>query len=150
MPRKPIGPKQCPVCSEEFYLVKGRTKANSCSTCYTKYRSLYSLLSSAKSRAKKKNLEYDLDIVWALNQPTVCPHTGMPMTYTNNGKTYAERLPTTASIDRVDPTKGYIKNNCQIISWWFNAAKQRFSLSQVVQLCQQVVNTYTTHNAQDA
>lgn len=139
---KPV--MHCVVCNREYKYKQGRSKSEACEECYTKYRSLYNLIHSAKYRAGKAGLEFDLDIQWAINQPNVCKYTGMELTYTNNGKNYTDRKPQTASIDKIDPTKGYTKDNCQIISWWFNCAKQQFSTKEVIELCAKVVNTCTT------
>ncbi len=138
----------CPICSNQFFKIKGRTKATSCTDCYSKYRSLYSLLSSAKYRAQEKDLEFNLDITWAIAQPSKCPHTGIELTYTNNGKNYANRVPSTASIDKINPLGGYTKDNCEIVCWWYNCAKQQFTTEQVYNLCKAVVDTSDTLHAQ--
>jgi hypothetical protein len=143
-------PKQCPVCSKEFFLVKGRTKASACIDCYKQYRSLYNLLAAAKFRSTKKNLEYDLDINWAIKQSKICPKTGFPLSYLDNGKDFSIRSPYAASIDKVDPSQGYTKSNCQIVCWWYNVSKQTFTDKQVEKLCRAVVNTLDIVNARGA
>ena len=139
--RKP--PRECPCCGELYRYVQGRTKAQACVECYTKYRSLYSLLQSSKYRANKRGLEYDLDLDWILAQGSTCKKTGVPLSFTNNGVNYASRGPYTASIDKIDPNGGYTKNNCQLVSWWYNVSKQQFTEEQVYQLCKQLVDTHT-------
>lgn len=43
------------------------------------------------------------------------------------------------TIDKIDPTKGYTKDNCLIVCWWYNVTKQRYSDTEVLQLCKQVI-----------
>ena len=72
------------------------------------------LLKYAKSRSVKKGLEFSLtekDIVI----PKVCPV--FRTNFTTTGRKY------TPSIDRIDPSKGYIPGNIQIISQLANAIK---------------------------
>jgi hypothetical protein len=44
------------------------------------------------------------------------------------------------SIDKIDPAKGYTIDNCQVVSWWYNVTKQRFTDKEVLELCKAVVN----------
>lgn len=37
----------------------------------------------------------------------------------------------TPSIDRIDCTKGYIKGNVRIVSWWANRLKSNLTLEQI-------------------
>ena len=145
--RKP--PKECPCCKGEYRYIQGRSKAQACVECYTKYRSLYSLLQSSKYRANKKGIAFDLDLEWILEQGNTCKKTGVVLSFTNNGIDYASRGPYTASIDKIDPNKGYTKDNCQLVSWWYNVSKQQFTEEQVYQLCKQLVDTHTMNAVQN-
>ncbi len=69
------------------------------------------MCSQAKRRAKNKRLSFDLrpdDIVI----PKRCPVFGFILKI-SKGR-FSDRSP---SLDRIDPTKGYIKNNIKVISW---------------------------------
>lgn len=71
------------------------------------------LLRAAKSRAKAGDLEFNLveeDIVI----PPVCPILRVPL---------ERKTPYAPSVDRIDPTKGYTKDNIQIISKKANTMK---------------------------
>ena len=59
-----------------------------------------------------------------------CEVTGMPF----NPRFWAAgpKGPWSPSVDRIDPKKGYIKDNCQLVIWMYNAAKQEFSHDDVV------------------
>lgn len=72
------------------------------------------LWQKAKERAKQYNVDFDLevkDIYW----PSECPALKVPFGY---GTPYA------ASIDRIDNSKGYTKDNIQVISRKANAMKR--------------------------
>lgn len=75
------------------------------------------LLQSVRNRGKGCNLELS-DIVI----PEVCPALGIPLEV--NTKDRTKRPDNIPSIDRVDPTKGYVKGNVRIISFRANRIKQ--------------------------
>jgi hypothetical protein len=76
-----------------------------------------SLFYNAKSRAKNKDLDFNLDINWVINNitPMRCQLTNQKLTlnqrYKNNKIKY-----NSCSIHRLSPNKGYIKQNCVIIA----------------------------------
>lgn len=140
--------KVCPVCNTIHTGYSNGRKSNVCSTCYPKYRQAYNLLHAAEYRAKKKNLEFSLTIEWLLERFTSCPKTGMPFTYLDNGNNYRNRKVSTPSIDKIDPSKGYTQENCQVVCWWYNVSKQQFTEQEVYNLCKAVVISYVTNNVQ--
>lgn len=79
------------------------------------------LLSYAKVRAKKRNLDFNLEIT-DISIPDVCPVFKTPFVY---GTMQA------ASVDRIDPTKGYTKDNIQIISRRANQIKNSASAKEL-------------------
>lgn len=84
------------------------------------------LLKYAKSRAKKKNLSFSItadDIVI----PELCPIFKVPLVPGD-----ARYCP---SIDRIDPTKGYIPGNIQIISSLANKIKWDSSADELKAFC---------------
>jgi hypothetical protein len=92
------------------------------------------LLQSAKSRAKKKGWEFNLeesDIVI----PEVCPVLGIPLTLRNDGN-----KDSSPSLDRIDSNKGYIKGNIQIISWRANNLKADGTLEEFIKLVEFMKN----------
>jgi len=87
-----------------------------------------SLYDRAKKRAIKNNIEFDLDVdyiksIWALDNK--CPYLGTD--FNSSGLDYK----TSPSIDRIDPTKGYIKGNIQIVSSRFNTAKNNITMIEL-------------------
>lgn len=76
-------------------------------------------LRSAKGRAIKYGYEFNLDREWAENVWTgKCSLTGIEFIVSPNRHTVY-----TPSIDRVDNTKGYIKDNCRFILFGINMLK---------------------------
>lgn len=84
------------------------------------------LLASAKSRAKKTNLDFNLtldDII----VPMFCPILGVKLDHTRNiGRRFNG-----ASLDRIDSSKGYVKGNVWVISDLANRMKQDASIEQL-------------------
>lgn len=82
---------------------------------------LQGLLNASKQRAKEKGLEHSLtkdDLKELFPVDGRCPVFGIILEW--NGEGFRETSP---SIDRIDPTKGYTKDNVQIISWKANRIK---------------------------
>jgi len=85
------------------------------------------ILKNARAAAKKKNLEFNLDIS-DIKIPNICPIMGCKIT-----NLYGHgRVQTNPSIDRIDPTKGYTKENIQIISDMANRMKQDATKEQLL------------------
>jgi hypothetical protein len=75
------------------------------------------LLQSVRSRDKESNLDIsDIAI------PEICPALGVLLKVNTEDRT--KRPDNTPTIDRVDPTKGYVKGNVRIISFRANRIKQ--------------------------
>jgi hypothetical protein len=76
------------------------------------------LFKSMKARSRKRGIPFDLtidDIVI----PERCPVLGIPIFYKAGNK----RSNNTPSVDRIDNTKGYTKDNILIVSWRANDIK---------------------------
>ena len=83
------------------------------------------MLIAAKNRAKSKglifNLEFD-DIVI----PTTCPVLGIPL-HQGTG----QLTPNSPSLDRIDSTQGYTKNNVIVISYRANSLKKDATVDEM-------------------
>lgn len=78
------------------------------------------MLSDAKERARKLALPFDI----ALEDvciPTHCPLLGVELCVTNSRTSGRANSP---SLDRIDPTKGYVRGNVWVVSFRANAIKQ--------------------------
>lgn len=87
--------------SEDFYQI--------CSLRFTR----------KKQNCKSNGIAFDVefsDIFW----PTHCPVLGIELDYWGESGTRMENSP---SFDKLDPSKGYIQGNVQIISWRANRIK---------------------------
>lgn len=83
------------------------------------------MLKYAKYRAKIKKLEFDLtakDIIIPKN----CPVLGIPI--------YPYSLSSSPSIDRIDNTRGYTKDNIVIVSFKANRMKGAATLDELSRL----------------
>jgi hypothetical protein len=130
--------KRCSVCGEELPLAmfsKNKAKCNglqsACKQCMKKYSIVnpitpqtYGMVANAKRRAQSKHLEFNIDTEYVRSLVvTHCPVLGIPLEwsrYRGNGKSNVAGSP---SLDRIDPTKGYVKGNVWIISAKANRIK---------------------------
>ena len=83
------------------------------------------MLSDARKRAKKKNLEFDL-VIEDLTVPDFCPILGIPL-FVAGGK----RTDNSPSLDRVNNSKGYTRDNVLVISFRANALKNDATLDEL-------------------
>lgn len=92
-------------------------------------------LSNAKSRAKAHNLPFDItaqDIKDIWPKDNICPALGIPFTF--GGK--EDKNYSTPSLDRIIPSKGYVKGNIQIVSALANHIMSNATPDQVIQVGQ--------------
>ena len=100
---------------------------------------LKSMLYSAKSRAIKKGWEFnlDLDILMAIASD-YCPVDGLPFDWERQ-LDYDKTLPLSIpSLDRIDSTRGYTKDNVMIIGDQWNRWKNNMNLEHLELLVQYV------------
>jgi hypothetical protein len=96
------------------------------------------LLHSCKNNAKKQNIEFALkveDIVI----PKTCMYLGIELTNISG----EGRVQSNASIDRIDSTKGYIKDNIQVISDLANKMKQNATPEQLVTFAKNILRLHS-------
>ncbi len=121
-------------CSQEGRKVKQKQSSN---RWHEKEKSkVLSTLRNIQQRAKEKNIEFSLnadDIV----SPPFCPVFGFELKRNKGIPQYDS-----PSVDRIDPTKGYTKENIQIISQLANAMKQNATKEQLIQFAEWVLRTY--------
>lgn len=91
--------------------------------------------------AKKRKLEFSISIEYLWNlfvkQNKKCALTGKELVLI---KTKKNKNKQTASIDRIDSSKGYVEGNLQWIDKWVNLMKSDFSQDEFIFICQQVVD----------
>ena len=79
----------------------------------------YKMIARAKSRAKIKHIEFNIEIS-DIMIPDVCPILGIPL-LGNSGKSGGKI--NSPALDRIDCKKGYIKGNIRVISHLANMMK---------------------------
>jgi hypothetical protein len=82
----------------------------------------------ARSRAKQMGLDFDITAA-DVSVPTQCPVLGLRLEFGDGVKTDAS-----PSIDRIDSSKGYTKDNIWVISWKANRLKSNATLEDVVRI----------------
>lgn len=87
----------------------------------------YRLLTEAKYRAKKRGLEFSIELEDVV-VPMVCPVFGIEMRSCGNGGGPGDSSPT---LDRIDSSKGYVKGNVWVISGKANRIKNNATLQDL-------------------
>lgn len=105
---------------------------------YRKANPIKTILARVKARSKIKEIDFDIDKEY-LRQlwdecGGICQVTGINMklsSYYND--------PNTMSLDRINPDKGYIKDNIRLVSVWYNLARGNWGDELTLEMCQRVV-----------
>lgn len=83
------------------------------------------LLNQARYRAKKRGEEFSVSLE-DLEIPETCPVFGIPLFFTPGG-----RSKNSFSLDRIDNSRGYVRGNVRVISFWANQMKGDMTVDQV-------------------
>lgn len=96
-------------------------------------------LTSIKQNAIKKDREYSIlpEYLWNLflQQDRKCALTGIPLIFTTERNASATRYLTTASLDRIDSSKGYIEGNVRWVHKDINKMKLALSDEEFLENC---------------
>jgi hypothetical protein len=84
------------------------------------------ILSRLKFRAKAQGIAFDLDRSDIII-PDVCPVLGIKLTW-NQGRGYH---PDSPSVDKIDPSRGYVKGNVRVISARANLLKNDATVEEL-------------------
>ncbi len=93
--------------------------------------------SDAKKRAARNGMEFDLtaeDVVRIMRSATICPYIGWSLTFEQGSKAN-----TLASLDRIDSSKGYTRENVQVISYLANLMKSHANDEELTLFAQGVL-----------
>ena len=93
-------------------------------------------LNRIKHRALEKGIAFDIDLS-DIAYPEKCPVFGFDLV-----RNYKVPCFSSPSVDRIDPSKGYIKGNIQVISQLANCMKQNATPEQLVQFAEWILKTY--------
>lgn len=96
-----------------------------------------------RCKAKVKNMEFTITIqdIWNLfeKQNRLCALTGLPISFEQSQRLKKKNgSETTASLDRIDSTKGYTIDNVQWIHKDVNRMKNAFTQDRFLEICQLV------------
>jgi len=119
------------------YSIANKERLNEQARRWHKSNPQYSLYLSARNRAQRFKLDFDLspeDIII----PDVCPVLGINI-LPKQGK----RTNNTHSLDRIDNSRGYVKGNVAVISWRANRLKADASLAELEKLTEYVRKSLT-------
>jgi hypothetical protein len=95
-------------------------------------------LGQIKNRAKRKNIEFDLDFEYVESLAVnICPVFDFDLSW---GQAEGKILFNSPSLDRIDPSKGYVKGNIQFISHLANTMKNNASLEQLEKFARWILN----------
>lgn len=88
------------------------------------------LLEAARGRCRAKGMEFEITAKDLEPFPTVCPILGLRLIYGGRRRGHAVR--SSASIDRLDNSRGYVRGNVRIISWRANKLRSDGTLKELV------------------
>ena len=97
------------------------------------------LLQTCKMRAKKIGKPFNLRREWLLEklERGYCEATGILFQY-EAGNGSASKGKYGPSIDRIDSSKGYTEDNCQVVIFQYNVAKGQWSESDLRNLAEAI------------
>lgn len=119
------------------HLIKGRT--NSCKSCAATVNSFeQNYLNRIKNRAKTNNYDFDLTLEYILNIfDGKCKLSGEEISF---GKIWKSKTDQTASLDRIENSKGYIKGNVQWVHKDVNFMKRILQQERFIDLCKKIAD----------
>ena len=131
--------RECKDCQRKRYYAERQRLLND-DYAALRYK-LQAALKSARRRAKEYNRYIDIDLeylfyLWTA-QNGKCALKGMQMPY----KFSEGRVNSNLSIDRIDSTKGYSKDNVQLVCMAANQMKNDLSMEELTSLCSMILNT---------
>lgn len=95
-----------------------------------------------KCAASRRGIPFQISLkdAWELylKQDKKCAYTQLPIAF---GSIY-RKIPTTASLDRIDSTKGYTKNNIQWLHQDVNYMKSDFSSDRFITICKIIAQNF--------
>ena len=90
-------------------------------------------------RSKKKNIEFNLTLADLIKiKNNICPILGCEILYKSGVDNKRS-----ASLDRIDPNKGYVPDNVKIVSFEGNALKNKNNINSMIGVMQYYKNITT-------
>jgi hypothetical protein len=129
--------RECTKCKSIFEITSKMTLCKKCNSERVKSQTPeWKMHQRAKQRCKETGREFNL-LVSDIVIPDVCPILGIKLNM-NSGKSGAYR--NSPSLDRIDNSKGYTKDNIQVVSQLANAMKCHASNEELHKFAQWVLS----------
>ena len=112
--------------------IRRSTRCKECKTKeYTRIDPRRKLWYNAKKRAKERDLPFDLEVK-DIVIPETCPALGIPLfPCVGKGRVSMKHAWNSPTVDRIDPSGGYVKGNIMVISARANFIKNDASLDEL-------------------
>ncbi len=131
-----------PIKHEERIKKSRDWKKNNVSKCKKWSRDWYNknrakvLFNAARLRAKKLKLEFTINLedIELLIKAGICQATGLKLDISSSRKSALN-----PSLDRINHSKGYTKDNVLLVCWCFNAAKNTFNIKDFIRVAEAIV-----------
>lgn len=120
--------RECTKCGTIFEITSGMTLCKTCNSARVKSQTPeWKMHQRAKRRAFESKREFSISVE-DIVIPDICPVLGININM-NSGKSGAYK--NSPSLDRIDNSKGYTKDNIQVISQLANAMKCHASTEEL-------------------
>lgn len=100
-----------------------------------------------KNAAYQRGVEFSVSIeyLWSIfeNQKSLCALSGVMINLPQNAKENLQGIRFSASLDRIDSSKGYIEGNVQWVHKDINWMKLDFTQEEFIQACKNVAKTHS-------
>tara|TARA_B100000242_G_C42882070_1_gene409279 strand:- start:91 stop:699 length:609 start_codon:yes stop_codon:yes gene_type:complete len=114
--------------------------------------SAYYLMSNVKRRCRDKKLKNEININWIVarwyKQKGLCHYTKLKMNFLTNRKSsrkgggYKKNNRLNVSLDRINPSLGYLKSNVVLCAWLANNMKQDLYKKEFIKYCRIISSNY--------
>lgn len=150
--------KKCRTCKQELAICMFSSNVSmtdgydsQCSPCrQSQWRSnttpktrISYLLSRLRTKCTKGDIEFDLTVD-DLIIPDRCPILDIPLVFGNDNSTCTGPTDNSPSVDRIDPSKGYTKDNIVVVSQRANRIKNNATIQELQLLYQYYSNLTLT------
>ena len=130
--------RECTNCGTVFEITSKMTLCKVCNSTRVKsLRPEWKMHQRAKMRCKDTGREFNIEVS-DIVIPDICPVLGIELNM-NSGRSGAYR--NSPSLDRIDNSKGYTKDNIQVISQLANAMKCHATNEELHKFAQWILST---------
>lgn len=133
---------------KQQYILSGATKSCGCYIRDYMYKGYQEIPSthwgSILYSADKRNLEFNISVEYAwelfLEQKRICNLSGLEISFYKKDEKYNTSTPRTASLDRIDSSKGYVEGNVQWLHKVVNKMKNTMSDEDFIYFCASIAD----------